>query len=83
MMIPKEEYLKIPRRETNVEDEITGVDKGLQTVQKGGRTDIFQGKLKPEWIVNAYDHKLRPVDFNHLKDKKSAEDLRRYWHLER
>lgn len=66
-MIPKEEYKNLPRLNDNVEGSVNSLDKSLETVQRGGRTDIFQSRIKPEWLVNIFDGDMKSVDFNNFK----------------
>lgn len=56
--IPKKDYRKLNRMEHNPEEDLVQSFDGdhgslLQTIQNGGRTDIFEQNLKPKYITSA------------------------------
>ena len=63
LKIPKEVYRNAKISKNNPEI-LFGYEEGmggrgglLETVQNGGRTDIFEEKIKPEYIEGVYDNK--------------------------
>lgn len=78
--IPKDKYRRMSRMETNPEEDFVlnfDEDHGslLQTVQNGGRTDIFEDKIPPQFIKSGTDYNERTKSLEDIiKDYRCNDD---------